>query len=495
MQRGLRSCCLLVLLVALIAPLSGQERFGEISGVVVDTTGAVLPGATVTVTNVGSSTALVLVTGPDGSFRAPTLEPGRYSIRVELEGFAPRELLEVTVLVGRPLVIDSTLELDGVAEAISVTAEVPPIDIRGTTVANNLNSEEFNQLPKTRSFQRLALTAPKVNAGEIEGGFQVNGASGAENNFIIDGISTSSLINGSSRQNTVFEYVEEVQVKTAGIQAEYGGALGGVISAITKSGGNTFSGETHYYYYSGNGLAADPVERLVLDPVDDITVNYYQDAKQTDNRSEIGGSLGGPIVEDRLFFFGSFSPRIVRRTNDYLFSNGTEPGAIDSDREEWSAFGKLTYSTNRFKTSYGILWTPTRSTGRLPAYNGGPNVLASSLDSNLANQDRGYEIDQTNHSGTLDVFLSNYSFLSVRGGYFTDNYSDTGIPPVSSVTYRSSGIGLPFDIPADLQQPVNAQNVPRARNNFMDDTDLPPMVVPLVMRELDSFLRSRAQPA
>ena len=87
-------------------------------------------------------------------------------------------------------------------------------------------------------------------------------------------------------------------------------------------------------------MAADPVERLVLDPVDDITVNYYQDAKQTDNRSEIGGSLGGPIVEDRLFFFGSFSPRIVRRTNDYLFSNGTEPGAIDSDREEWSAFGK-----------------------------------------------------------------------------------------------------------------------------------------------------------
>ena len=247
MQRGLRSCCLLVLLVALIAPLSGQERFGEISGVVVDTTGAVLPGATVTVTNVGSSTALVLVTGPDGSFRAPALEPGRYSIRVELEGFAPRELLEVTVLVGRPLVIDSTLELGGVAEAISVTAEVPPIDIRGTTVANNLNSEEFNQLPKTRSFQRLALTAPKVNAGEIEGGFQVNGASGAENNFIIDGISTSSLINGSSRQNTVFEYVEEVQVKTAGIQADQyqGGALGGPVERLVDHARSPSRAATH----------------------------------------------------------------------------------------------------------------------------------------------------------------------------------------------------------------------------------------------------------
>ena len=75
-----------------------------------------------------------------------------------------------------------------------------------------------------------------MNQGEIEGGFQVNGASGAENAFTVDGVVTNSLINGSSRQNTVFEYIQEVQVKTTGIPAEYGGALGGVISAVTKSG-------------------------------------------------------------------------------------------------------------------------------------------------------------------------------------------------------------------------------------------------------------------
>src|SRR5439155_11445967 len=121
----------------------------------------------------------------------------------------------------------------------------------------------------------------------------------------------TSLINGSSRQNTVFEYLQEVQVKTAGIEAEYGGALGGVISAVTKSGGNNFHGEGHYYL-DGSPLSAGPVKRLVLDPDNDTTVSYVQDAKQKNVRNEFGGSIGGPIVKDKLFFFGSASPRIIR---------------------------------------------------------------------------------------------------------------------------------------------------------------------------------------
>jgi outer membrane receptor protein involved in Fe transport len=118
-----------------------------------------------------------------------------------------------------------------------------------------VTAEEFDQLPKSRSFQSMALTAPSVNSGEIEGGFQVNGASGSENQFTIDGVATNSLLSGHSRQNAAFEYLQEVQVKTVGIPAEFGGALGGVISAVTKSGGNTFRGEGHYYYL-GSGLSA-----------------------------------------------------------------------------------------------------------------------------------------------------------------------------------------------------------------------------------------------
>ena len=470
MRRAIASGAGVLILVALaVTTVGAQERFGALSGVVLDSTGSVLPGATVTVTNLDNETFRVVTTGSDGLYRVPALEPGRYSVVIELDGFSPSEYPEVTLLVGRPLLIDATLELGALAAQVVVTAPAPTIDIRGTVVANNVSSEEIDRLPKTRSFQRLALTAPRVNAGEIEGGFQVNGASGAENNFIVDGISTSSLINGSSRQNTVFEYVQEVQVKTAGIQAQYGGALGGVISAITKSGGNIFTGEAHYYY-SGNGLSSSPVQRLVLDPVDEATVNYFQDPKQTDNRNEVGGSVGGPIVRDRLFFFGSFSPRRVNRTNDYLFSNGTEPGSIDSERTEWSAFGKISYAGRNIKASYGLLTTPTRSLGRLPAYDGGPTVLSSTLASNDANKVRGYEVDQIAHSGTFDLILWNDALFSVRGAYFRDNYQDVGIPEMSSVTYRSSAIDLPFDVPAGIEGPVGTQNTPRASNNFMDET-------------------------
>ena len=128
----------------------------------------------------------------------------------------------------------------------------------------------------------------------------------------------------------MFEYLQEVQVKTGGIDAEYGGALGGVISAVTKSGGNTFTGEGHYYY-SGNGLGAGPVKRLVLDPVDFNTVGYYQDEKQVNNQNEFGGSIGGPIVKNRLFFFGSISPRVLRRTNGTILERH-RAGSVDLDQ-------------------------------------------------------------------------------------------------------------------------------------------------------------------
>src|SRR5512141_1999634 len=189
--------------------------------------------------------------------------------------------------------VPAALKVGGVSEVVTVTSDTKTqVDLRSTTVAHNVTAEEFDRMPKTRSFQGIALTSPGVNQGEIEGGFQVNGASGAENSFTVDGVNTNSLLYGSSRQDTVFEYLQEVQVKTGGIAAEYGGALGGVISAVTKSGGNTFHGEAHYYF-EGSRLAAKPVKRLVLDPVTENSFQYIQDEKSPTNQNEFGGSLGG----------------------------------------------------------------------------------------------------------------------------------------------------------------------------------------------------------
>jgi len=462
----------LFIALALAAPglASAQERFGTLRGVVTDQQGEAVPGVTVTITNAVTGEPRVYVTDGSGQYLAPDLNPGRYNVAFELPGFARVERTDISVLLGRAFEVDAQLRVGQVTETVQVTAEASPlVDVRSTLVGHNVTAEEFDRLPKSRSFQSIAMTAPSVNSGEVEGGFQVNGASGAENSFTVDGIVTNSLINGQSRQNTVFEYLQEVQVKTTGISAEYGGALGGVVSAVTKSGGNVFRGEGHYYF-EGSALAAAPVERLVLDPVGDRTAFYTQDNESPANHNEFGGSLGGPIVRDRLFFFGSYSPRNELKTNTYNFTQG---GSTDIDRDIWrqQAFGKLTYAMRRGSASWSTLWTPAKATGTHIGYNGAtPNSYLGASASLAPNINRGYEINQVNTSGTVDLSLTNSSFVSFRGGYFHDRFSDTGIPQTTSYTYQTPTTPLDALLPASLQGGIGTSNTPRAQITDFDTT-------------------------
>ena len=216
------SAWILVLALVLAAPATAQERFGTLQGRVTDQQAAPIPGVTVSVTSLTSGETRTFVTDASGQFVASDLNPGRYKVNFELAGFTRIERPDVSVALGRTFEVNTEMSVSGVTETVQVTAEASPlVDNRSTLIAHNVSAEEFDRLPKGRSFQSIALTAPSVNAGEVEGGFQVNGASGAENGFTVDGITTNSLINGQSRQNTVFEYLQEVQVKTSGISAEY----------------------------------------------------------------------------------------------------------------------------------------------------------------------------------------------------------------------------------------------------------------------------------
>jgi hypothetical protein len=471
MRQAARVGTILTVLLAAALPAAAQERFGALTGVIRDASGAILPGVTVTITNKETERVTTVVTGGDGSYRVLDLDPGRYTVTFELSGFTSAQMNDVTVLLGKSLEVGQTLSVGGVQEAVTVTSESPLIDTKSTTIAHNVTAEELDRIPKGRTFQNIAIASPSVNAGEIEGGIQVNGASGAENAFTVDGVVTNSLVDGRSRQDAVFEYLQEVQVKTGGISAEYGGALGGVISAVTKSGGNTYHGEGHYYF-TGSALGAGPVRRLVLDPRDDTTVRYWQDPKQDDARHDLGGSIGGPILKDKLFFFASFSPRYVRRTSEYLFSSGADAGTLEQEQTFMSAFGKVNYNpSSRVHTSVSMLATPTKSTGFLPAYDGaGETWLTASKASNEVNRTRGYEQPQYSYSGTADITLTNASVVSIRGGYFDDNYKDTGVPLVSSVVYQTSNLGLPYPIDDDLRGGIDFQNTPRVQVNLFDHT-------------------------
>ena len=449
---------------------SAQERFGGLTGRVTDQQGQAIPGVTVVTTNTQSGEVRTFVTDANGQFTAPDLVPGRYNVRFELTGFSKVERNDISVVLGRTFALDTQMRVGELTETVQVTAEASPlVDSRSTLIAHNVTAEEFDRMPKGRSFQSIAFSAPSVSQGEIEGGIQVNGASGAENAFTVDGIVTNSLVNGASRQNTVFEYLQEVQVKTSGISAEYGGALGGVVSAVTKSGGNTFRGETHYYF-DGSAISAGPVKRLVLDPVTEARAFYVQDEENPARNQEFGGSIGGPIIRDRLFFYGAYSPKNSYLKQHYNYADGVN-GDVPRDRWDQQGFGKLSYSSRRWNASWSTLWTPTTVTGSPFAYGDvGPNSITSTSAAYAPNITRGWEQNQVNTSGTLDLNLSNSSFLSARGGLFHDRYTDTGIPSTTSYTYLTASSASPLPVPANLQGARDFTNTPRAQITDFDTT-------------------------
>jgi hypothetical protein len=449
---------------------SAQERFGALTGRVTDQQGAAIPGVTVVATNTQSGEVRTFVTDSNGQFSAPDLVPGRYNVRFELTGFSKVERADVNVLLGRMFELDAQMRVGELTETVQVTAEASPlVDQRSTLIAHNVTAEEFDRMPKGRSFQSIAFSAPSVSQGLVEGGIQVNGASGAENAFTVDGIVTNSLVNGASRQNTVFEYLQEVQVKTSGITAEFGGALGGVVSAVTKSGGNTFRGEAHYYF-DGSAISAGPVKRLVLDPTTEATAFYVQDNENSSRNQEIGGSIGGPIVRDRLFFYGAYSPKNLHSDINYNYADGVN-GDVPRNRWDQQAFGKLSFSSRRWNASWSTLWTPSTTTGSPFGYDGvGPNSITSTSTAYAPNIPRGFEQNQVNTSGTFDLNLSNASFLSARGGYFHDRYTDTGVSDVTSFTYLTSSTNSPLPVPANLQGAINFTNTPRAQITDFDTT-------------------------
>lgn len=460
-------CLLTVLLLAGIN-MTAQERYGELRGEATDQTGAVLPNAKVVARNQESNRQYEAQTSADGTFIIRDIDPGRYNVTVEANGFRRYQIPEVLIVVGRSLTLNAKMEVGGTEQTVQVTDAAPLIDVSGTMVAHNVLAEEFDRLPKTRSFQGLVITAPSVNTGDIEGGFQVNGASGAENQFNIDGVSTTSLLNGKSRQNAVFEILQEVQVKTAGIDAEYGGALGGVISAITKSGGNDFHGDVHYYF-SGNRISAGPTRRLVMDPLTERTAFHVQDYKGKDDNHEIGYSLGGRFIRDKLFFFSAASPRWRRIDTPFILTDGRDN--VESERTYHQLFNKLSFApTQRIRGSVQWLWSPYHWTGSAPFYDSFANELANSVSAFQIYKQRGVSNPQNNYSAQVDFTVSSTSMLTIRGGRFWDNYKTTGIPNQTMVEFFVSSANLPFEIPQNLRQPAGYSNIPRLQNTDHDIT-------------------------
>ena len=296
--------CSLLLVFAWGVSLQAQLSTGTISGTVMDQSEAVLPGANVTVTNVETGITRVVESGGNGQYRVPNLIPGDYEVQAESAGFQTGVRSGITLSVGRQAVVDITLRVGDVAERVTVTGEAPLIETTTATVSGVVEQQQMRDIPlNARSFLELVPLQTGATFTETAGnsavqGFgkriSVVGARYNQNSFLLDGadINDMSQSAGSAAGTMAgVETVREFRVVTNAYDSEYGRHTGGVISAVTKSGTNEVHGSLFEFLRNDNLDA-----RNFFDPAEPPAFV----------RNQFGGSVGGPIIRDRTFFFGSF---------------------------------------------------------------------------------------------------------------------------------------------------------------------------------------------
>jgi hypothetical protein len=469
----------LVLLACMILSggLLAQQTKSRIIGTVTDSEGSFLPGVAVTAVNPKMVGRAETITDENGVYRLLNLTPGVFRIEYSLEGFQSVVRENIRLTLEQTLNLDVSLSLGKLEERIEVSGKVPLIDVKNTSKGMTLTRELFTTLPKGRNFDSLMSTIPGVHQEQLpendtrlrpndasgrvgySGGTSVDGASGAENMYFIDGVNTTGLQSGRAGLQTSFEFIDEVQVKASGYQAEFGGSLGGVVNVVTRAGGNRFSGEL-IGYYSGSALQGKERDTLRLNPENLDVAEYvnYQDlyGKDTINRIEAGFALGGYIFKDRLWFFGSFLPvfKNTERTVEFLSGDISE-GTYERKENYWNYSFKLTSQPiKNLRLSASFANNLYKWRGDLPSRAGTSNS-AKDWDGS------GFDYPGYNVSASMDYTIGNNLMVSLRGGYYFTNKTNQLVKPSGTrhafweeAQYSATtNIGL-LDVPESLWRPA-----------------------------------------
>ncbi len=282
----------------LAAPVArAQTSDGIIEVVVVDQSGAALPGVTVEVANTETGLSRTTVTDGAGMARVPALPPGTYKATFELQGFSTVVQDNVTLRVGQTARLSVTMQVGQVSEAVTVTAQVPLVDVYKTDSSTNIVPEQIQELPvANRDFQNLAFLAPGVQRERGSYRFisdaPVVGAGGnaSQSTIMVDGVDFTDPTLGLARARFSQDAISEFRVISNRFDTEIGGSAGGAISVVTKSGTNDLKGSA-FAFFRDNGLRAK---------------SKFETTKNPYSRQQFGFTLGGPIVKDRTHYFGSF---------------------------------------------------------------------------------------------------------------------------------------------------------------------------------------------
>ncbi len=289
----------LALSFAVAAP-SFAQGVSAIRGVVADEQGGVLPGATVVATHDETGTFRETVTGPEGEYSLASMQPGPYTLVARLAGF--RELIteNIVLQVGPTVQINLALQIGALEESLTVTGESPLVDLTSAQVGGNVSQEELRDLPSSsRNFTSFVALLPGVqltpSSSPSSSGVRINGQNQTGIMFMLDGgANNDDLRGGQSQAKPALEAVAEFQVVTNQMDAEYESATSGVVNAISKTGTNEFHGSAFGFYTSGGLTAPDfLVKQQGLEKPDTVL-------------RQLGGTIGGPVVQDKAHFFFSF---------------------------------------------------------------------------------------------------------------------------------------------------------------------------------------------
>jgi Carboxypeptidase regulatory-like domain/TonB-dependent Receptor Plug Domain len=323
-----RLCFVTVLLLA-TNPAYGQLGTGAISGTILDQTGAVLPGANVTVTNTGTGFMRETVSSDAGDYRLSGLLPGTYELVVELAGFSRFVRSNLTLQVDQNARIDVRLQVGNSTENVIVTEQAPLLQSEQSSVGAVVDRQKIVDLPLNgRNFVQLATLMPGVNTGDggtPGGGISIAGARPEQNSFLLDGTINSDQFNNLLNFRPSIDILQEFKIQTSNYSAEFGKGAGGQINLVTKSGTNEFHG-TAYEFNRNNAVQA----RNLFDLNPAFQNKSGKIIAPPFNQNQFGVTIGGPVTlpkykgKNKTFFFGGYEGFRLRRGNTTLTTVPTQ---------------------------------------------------------------------------------------------------------------------------------------------------------------------------
>ena len=424
-MRKLLVCLVPALGLLLAAPPLAAQTTGSIRGVV-ETGQTPLPGVTVEAKSPNLQGTRSSVTDAEGRFNLTPLPPGSYTITATLAGFGTKTQ---TVQLGLTQIAALRVELLPTAsEKVTVSGEAVQVETESNTLGRNLDAKVFQALPTGRNYASVAQLASGVNTDDSDSrntSMTVYGSTGLENSYLVDGANTTGIEIGNQGKVLNFEFIQEVEFKSGGYEAEYGGAQGGILNVVTKSGGNEYHGDA-FGYLNRNSLQA---QNKHLDELTSagIPIGF--------SKSDYGADFGGFLMKDKLWFFAAYDHLI--NTQDTRITQGPDEviGTQTNLKSSSNLYsGKLTWRITDQHTLIGTVFgDPTNDVGAVGPVFGPPSTYEGTVT-----------VGGTDMGGRYEGILSSKFLANAQFAYHRENVSTLPGPGGDQVSFSDNRGDVPI---------------------------------------------------